>query len=83
VNICHTAGCENRVNGTRGRAAYCPEHRGAQTLAEKLEALKGLAREADKLEAKARKLRQQADRAATAAGEKRDELKLKLGALSA
>lgn len=90
ANLCRADGCMTPVAGTRGLGAYCPEHRskrartapGPKTLAEKLDDLKGLARDADRLEAKAKKLRQAADQVALEAGDKRDELNDKMRALT-
>ena len=52
------------------------------TIAGKLDALKALARKADRMEAKAKKLRKDADTAAWAAGEARDEFTAKMKELS-
>jgi hypothetical protein len=91
--ICHFPSCTTEVKSGRGSGAYCPEHRGKRAsngaartsngLVGQLDALKAIARQADKLEAKATRLRAEADKAAFAAGEKRDEFAERMRSLSA
>lgn len=95
--FCRQPGCEREVKGEKGSGAYCSEHRAMRAaaatgraatkknengLVAKLDSLKVLAREADKLEAKATSLRAAADKAAFAVGEKRDAFAERMRELS-
>jgi len=88
--VCRFPDCTAIVNGSRGLAAYCPAHRPerkprperAGGAAEQLRALTRLARDVDRLEARARALTADALAAKERADAKRDEFRQAIAELA-